>query len=170
MTDLDQNQSALSMRGSLRQMVLIFAAVLVLDQITKQVMLDWIFAVPQIVMILPFVNFVPVWNPGMSFGMLAEGGEITRYGLSLLALAVTLWLFWQHRILTKAQRIAGGLIGGGAIGNAIDRLRFGKVVDFIDVYVQEWHWPAFNVADAAITLGALLWAYSIFVGQETSTK
>ena len=170
MSDLSQNQAPRTNHAGLRGMILVFGLVLVLDQITKQLMLDWIFATPQIVKILPFLNFAPVWNPGMSFGMLSSGGDIVRYGLSALALAVTLWLFWQHKALNKAKIIAGGLIGGGAIGNAIDRLRFGKVVDFIDVYVQEWHWPAFNVADAAITLGALLWAYSIFVGQETSTK
>ena len=66
----------------------------------------------------------------------------------------------------KWQNIAAGLITGGAIGNAIDRLRFGKVVDFIDVYVQTWHWPAFNVADAAISVGAMFWIYSILFGQE----
>jgi len=168
----DKNKSKVGFMGtpSFRYMFTIFVLVLVADQITKQIMLDWIFAEPQLVRVAPFLNFVPVWNPGMSFGMLADGGAIVRYGLTLLAVLVAGWLLWQHAVLSKAQIIAGGLIAGGAIGNAIDRLRFGKVVDFIDVYVQGWHWPAFNIADAGITVGALLWAYSIFVGQETSTS
>jgi signal peptidase II len=70
----------------------------------------------------------------------------------------------------RTQRLAAPLIAGGAIGNAIDRLRFGKVVDFIDVHYAGGHWPAFNLADAAITIGALLWGYSILREQETSRK
>ncbi|MEK9849406.1 MAG: signal peptidase II, partial [Candidatus Puniceispirillum sp.] len=70
--------------------------------------------------------------------------------------------------LTSIQRFAGALIAGGAIGNAIDRLRFGRVVDFIDLHIDAWHWPAFNVADAAITIGAIAWAYGIFFEQETN--
>ena len=101
---------------------------------------------------MPFLNFVPVWNQGISFGMLADGGQVVRAGLTLFAFAVVGWFFWQANRLDHVQQIAAGLISGGAIGNAIDRLRFGKVVDFIDVHVQTWHWPAFNVADAAITV------------------
>jgi signal peptidase II len=70
--------------------------------------------------------------------------------------------------LDRLQQLAGAAIAGGAIGNAIDRLRFGRVVDFIDFHIGAWHWPAFNFADAAIAIGAGLWAYSILFGQETN--
>ena len=70
----------------------------------------------------------------------------------------------------RLERLGAGLIAGGAIGNAVDRLRFGKVVDFIDVYVQTWHWPAFNIADAAITVGAGIWIFSILVERETDAS
>ena len=70
--------------------------------------------------------------------------------------------------LDRLQRYAGGAIAGGAIGNAIDRLRFGRVIDFIDLHIGAWHWPAFNIADTAITVGAGLWAYDILFGQETN--
>ena len=153
-----------------RRVAILLVFVLVLDQASKQFMLNWIFAAPRIHPVMPFLNFVPIWNPGISFGMLADGGQVVRAGLTLLAFAVVGWFFWQASRLDHVQQIAAGLISGGAIGNAIDRLRFGKVVDFIDVYVQTWHWPAFNVADAAITVGAALWAYSIFFGQETGQE
>jgi len=70
--------------------------------------------------------------------------------------------------LHRVQWLAAAFIAGGAIGNAIDRLRFGKVVDFIDLHYAGLHWPAFNLADAAITIGAVLWGYSILREQETS--
>ena len=66
----------------------------------------------------------------------------------------------------RLERLGAGLIVGGAIGNAIDRIRFGKVVDFIDVYVQTWHWPAFNIADAGITVGVGLWICSLLLDRE----
>jgi len=150
-----------------RWMWLVFALVLGLDQLTKQLMLGWVFATPQIYPVLPFVNFVPVWNPGISFGLFADGGFLVRAGLTCLAFLVSGWFFWQSPNLLRLQVLAGGLIAGGAIGNAIDRLRFGKVVDFIDVHYQSWHWPAFNVADSAITVGAMCWMYGIFFGQES---
>ena len=150
-----------------RLMAALAVAVLVLDVVTKQLMLDWIFATPQVVAISSFLNFAPVWNPGISFGMLAESGDLVKMGLTALAFVVAGWFFWQSRFFDRAQQLAGGFIAGGAIGNAIDRLRFGKVVDFIDVHVQSWHWPAFNVADAAITIGVIFWIYSQFFGQGT---
>jgi len=155
---------------NLRVFLLVFGVILLADQFSKHIMLDLLFDPLRYVEVNSVLNFVPVWNSGMSFGFLSDGGIWVRIGLTVLAFLVSFWFVWMLPKLNWLQRYAGATIAGGAIGNAIDRLRFGKVVDFIDVYVQEWHWPAFNVADAAITLGALLWAYSIFVGQETSTK
>jgi len=89
-----------------------------------------------------------------------------RFGLTLLAFLVSGWFVWMSPRLERSQRYAGAAIAGGAIGNAIDRLRFGQVVDFIDLHINSWHWPAFNVADAAITVGAGFWVYNILFGQE----
>jgi signal peptidase II len=144
--------------------------VLVADMVTKQVMLDWIFDPPQRVKVLPFLDFVPVWNPGISFGMLASGGIMVTVILTGLAFVVAAWLLWKAPGFRPMERLGAGLIAGGAVGNAIDRIRFGKVVDFIDVYVQTWHWPAFNIADAGITIGALLWIASLFLERETETQ
>ena len=149
-----------------------FCAILLLlivaDQATKQVMLDLIFDPPRRIEILAILNLVPVWNRGMSFGMLADSGALVPVGLTGLAFAVSAWLFWMVPRLNRVQRLSAAFIAGGAIGNALDRLRFGKVVDFIDLHYAGVHWPAFNLADAAITIGAVLWGYSILRGQETS--
>ena len=157
--------------GAMRRRLLTLAAIVIgLDLVSKQVMLALIFDPPRRIDVLPFLNFAPVWNPGISFGMLADGGDVMRYLLTALALAVAGWLIWKVPQFQRLERLGAGLIAGGAIGNAIDRLRFGKVVDFIDVYVQTWHWPAFNIADAAITIGAGLWICSILVERETDSS
>ena len=153
-----------------RRMGLIAGLVLVADQFTKQLMLDWIFFPPQRVSVLPFLDLVPVWNPGISFGMLAGGGVVTKVALTVIALAVSVWLLWKGPSYLRLERLGAALIVGGAIGNAIDRIRFGKVVDFIDVYVQTWHWPAFNIADAGITVGAGLWICSLLFDRESETE
>jgi signal peptidase II len=146
----------------------IFLLIMVADQVIKQIMLDLIFDPPRRIEILAILNFVPVWNRGMSFGMLADGGAFVPIGLTGLAVAVSAWLFWMVPRLNRVQRLAAACIAGGAIGNAIDRLRFGKVVDFIDLHYAALHWPAFNLADAAITIGAVLWGYGILREQEKS--
>ena len=157
--------------GAMRRRLLTLAAIVIgLDLVSKQVMLALIFDPPRRIEVLPFLNFAPVWNPGISFGMLADGGDVMRYLLTALALAVAAWLIWKVPQFQRLERLGASLIAGGAIGNAIDRLRFGKVVDFIDVYVQTWHWPAFNIADAAITIGAGLWICSILVERETDSS
>ena len=153
-----------------RRLVLVTGlAVLVADLITKQIMLGWIFDPPRRVEILPFLNVAPVWNPGISFGMLADAGGAVPILLTALAFAVAAWMVWKAPEFKQFERFGAGLIAGGAVGNALDRIRFGKVVDFIDVYVQTWHWPAFNIADAAITVGAFLWIVSLFVEKENET-
>ena len=157
--------------GAMRRRLLTLAATVIgLDLVSKHVMLALIFDPPRRIEVLPFLNFAPVWNPGISFGMLADGGDVMRYLVTALALAVAAWLIWKVPQFQRLERLGAGLIAGGAIGNAIDRLRFGKVVDFIDVYVQTWHWPAFNIADAAITIGAGLWICSILVERETDSS
>ena len=147
--------------------VLVFLIVLCVDQVSKQVMLDLLFDPPRYIEVGKNLNLVPVWNSGMSFGLLSDGGLWVRIGLTTLAFLVSAWFVWALPQLDRCQRFAAAIIAGGAIGNAIDRLRFGRVVDFIDFHIGAWHWPAFNAADTAITIGAVLWAYSILFGQET---
>ncbi|NWG31297.1 MAG: lipoprotein signal peptidase [Rhodocyclaceae bacterium] len=132
-------------------------AVILLDQVTK----NWVLAVFHLhesVAVAPFFNLVLVMNPGASFSFLADAGGWQKWFFIALALGISAWL--AVLILRHAgERLmpaALALILGGALGNVIDRIRFGAVVDFLDVHYAGWHWPAFNVADSAITLGVIL--------------
>lgn len=105
--------------------------------------------------LLPFLNLVLVRNDGVSFGML--GGIVPWWALILLAVAIiaclSVWLWRSHDSIVGA---ALGLIIGGALGNVVDRLRFGAVTDFLDFHAAGYHWPSFNIADVAIFCGAAL--------------
>jgi len=112
--------------------------------------------------ITSFFNLVLVFNEGAAFSFLSDAGGWQRWFFSGLAFIISIVLvFWILRLKAneKLQGYALSLILAGAIGNLIDRVRYGHVVDFLDVYWQTWHWPAFNVADSAITLGVIfiLW-------------
>jgi len=145
---------------------LIFSAILiVLDQASKAwligVMEDRGFAT---LALAPFFNLVMVWNPGVSFGLFGGDPAETRWILAGLNLVVSVFLFvWMLRAEGPLPRFALAAVIGGAIGNAIDRLNYGQVADFFDFHVAGWHWPAFNVADIAISCGvAVLLLDSLF--------
>jgi len=141
----------------MRVLVLIAALVLILDQASKYAILAWVMQPPQVIEILPVFNLVLAFNPGVSFSLLTSYAGYTQYLLSLLALAVCGGLFyWARSNAGKMTNMAVGFIIGGALGNVIDRLRIGAVVDFLDVHWGPHHWPAFNVADSAIFIGAAL--------------
>jgi len=110
------------------------------------------------VAVTSFFNLVLVMNPGASFSFLADAGGWQKWVFVGLALAISVWLFTliRHHAAEKLMPTALALVLGGALGNVIDRLRFGAVVDFLDFHVAGWHWPAFNVADSAITVGVIL--------------
>lgn len=130
------------------------ALVVVLDQLTKWAILTWL---DRVIAVTPFFNLVVVWNRGVSFGMLDSGSALSPWLLSGLALVVAaLLLVWLRRVDHPLTAAGLGLIIGGAIGNVIDRVRFGAVIDFLDFHALGWHWPAFNVADSAICVGAAL--------------
>ena len=124
-----------------------------IDQITKLIMLALIFEPPRIIDIMPFLNLVPVYNTGVSFGLFSQSGIWGQVILSGLALAVGVLLPYISRNWLRFQRWGAIMMAGGALGNAIDRLLWGKVVDFIDLHLGGWHWPAFNIADSAIVIG-----------------
>jgi signal peptidase II len=129
---------------------------MVLDQLTKWVVLGT-FETGQGVAVTPFFNLVLVWNRGVSFGMFNTGGAFAPWLLSGLALAVVIGLgAWLRRTDQRLTALGLGLVIGGALGNVVDRVRFGAVVDFLDFHLAGYHWPAFNVADAGICVGAAL--------------
>ena len=112
--------------------------------------------------LLPFLDLVVVWNQGISFGMFNTAEPVFAYifaGISMIvAFFMLIWLALTRYLLLS---IAIGFVAGGAIGNAIDRIRFGAVVDFIDLHYKAFHWPAFNFADIFITIGAAIMVYII---------
>lgn len=104
-----------------------------------------------------FYNTVKVWNSGISFSMFSHHGNAGVVVLSVVALAVCLFLLhWMWCETNRLKITALGLIVGGAIGNVIDRVRFGAVLDFLDFHYGQYHWPAFNLADAFICIGACI--------------
>jgi signal peptidase II len=108
-----------------------------------------------------FFNVVHVWNTGAAFSFLANAGGWQRYFFIALAFGVSIWLTLALRKPLRALEAgAYSLILGGALGNAVDRLLRGHVVDYLDFHLGGWHWPAFNVADIGIVCGALLMVVS----------
>lgn len=114
-------------------------------------------------MLAPFANLVMVWNRGVSFGLLSGAGDDNPYVLVALASAIGIGLlFWLARVRDGWIAAALAAIIGGAVANVHDRLRFGAVADFIDLHVAGYHWPAFNLADSAIVVGAVMLALDAF--------
>lgn len=147
--------------------------VIALDQATKvaaEIWLQYHDPVP----VLPFFNLMLSYNTGAAFSFLADAGGWQRWFFVLLALGVSaVIVFWLSR-LPPAQRwvaVALSLVLGGAIGNVIDRLAYGHVIDFLDFFVGQWHWPTFNIADSAITIGvAVLLIDGLFGGRRTADQ
>jgi signal peptidase II len=131
---------------------------LILDQWSKHIV-DGSMQLYQSIPVIPYFNLTYVHNTGAAFSFLSQAGGWQRWFFAGLALTVsvviTIWLarLKKHETLLA---VALSLVLGGAVGNLIDRLLYGYVIDFLDVYYQDWHWPAFNIADSAITLGVAL--------------
>jgi signal peptidase II len=142
--------------------LVIAGVVAVLDQVTKAVALDRLAPGGSVHLIDGLLALTLVKNEGLAFGLLAGLPPAWRWIVVVLSLGALLVLTRVAiGVLTQGARLdqaAIGLIFGGAVGNLIDRARFGAVVDFVDVYYRGFHWPAFNAADSAITIGVVLLA------------
>ena len=141
----------------MRYSFILVIATLALDQLTKWMVLDSIWYPPRRIVVTDFLNFIPVANKGISFGLFQSSSSLGTWIITVFALCVIIvmgiWFFYAKRAWL---RIALALVIGGALGNVIDRLHLGWVVDFIDFYFWGWHWPAFNIADSAITIGVII--------------
>lgn len=134
----------------------IIAAAIVLDQATKWLMIAVVMQPPQVIPVVPGFNLTLGFNEGASFGMLSGWMAGKPLAMAGLTAAITLiFAIMAFRSREPYERAGLALVVGGALGNIIDRLRQGAVTDFLDVYWGEWHWPTFNGADIAITLGAV---------------
>jgi signal peptidase II len=136
-------------------------------------LMDWIMDAPSrfpfaSVELLPFFNLSMVWNEGISFGLFHGSGIWILVGLSLII--TVLFSVWMTRAQSWFQIVALALVIGGAIGNVIDRLRFGAVADFFDFHVFGWHYPAFNIADCGIVVGIALLVFDGIVLEPKRAK
>lgn len=134
------------------------ATVVVLDQITKLAADAWLDYL-QPVSLLPVLNLTLSYNPGAAFSLLGDAGGWQRWLFTGFALVVSVGLvIWLRRLppWERWQTWGLALILGGAVGNVIDRIAYGHVIDFIHVYWRDWHYPIFNVADSAITVGVIM--------------
>lgn len=157
------------MRPIDRQAMVLVAATLVIDQLSKQLLLGHLLQVESkmVPVIDGFFRLVIVWNRGVSFGLLGGDRALPAWLLSGVAIAVCIGLFlWLRRTDRPFTAWGIGLVMGGAIGNVIDRARWGAVFDFADFHVRQWHWPAFNVADAAIVVGVGLMLVDSLIGEK----
>jgi signal peptidase II len=155
-------------------LVLLLAAVIVVaDQVSKAAALAHLLPGHPLVLADDWLSLTLVMNPGLAFGLLGTLEPTWRWvvaALSIIALLVLARV--ALRVLPTgglAGVIAIGLIFGGAVGNLIDRARFGAVVDFVDVHWHGWHWPAFNVADSAISIGVALLAFRLLTERQATS-
>ena len=146
----------MSARRHLRIGLGLAAAIVVVDQVSKWWIVERVMQPPSVIPVTPFFNLVMGWNRGVSFGLFNSDTAVTWVFVALALAIVAFLVAW----LAKADRafiaVALGAVIGGAIGNVIDRIRFGAVADFLDFHAFGHHWPAFNAADAAISAGAVL--------------
>jgi signal peptidase II len=159
-----------------RHAIILAGLIIVADQFTKWLIMVEVMNPPRVIPVISLgnvgINLVMAWNTGVSFSMLRDTGP---WLLSGLAVAVSIGLvIWLMRLTARLPGYAVGLIIGGALGNVIDRLRFGAVFDFIDFYVgagpDTWHWPAFNLADSAITVGVVLLLFDALFQSSDKSK
>ncbi len=156
---------------TLRNGLIVALLVVILDQVTKLGILEWVMDPPRVVPLTGFSALVLVWNRGMSFGMLNTDSELVPWLLGVLTLSVVAGLLWWLKHARRGVVMLGlGLIIGGAAGNLIDRLLYGAVVDFLLLHAGRWQWPAFNVADSAITVGVVLLLWDSLFGPKESRK
>ena len=145
------------MRNKYIRLVVIGGVIVIIDQLTKFFIVKYLPLHDTVPVVSGLFNIIHIKNPGGAFGLLANltPGMRTFIFLFISSLAVGLILYFYIKTPVNQAWLAAGfaLIFGGAIGNLIDRIRFGVVTDFLDFYISKYHWPAFNVADSAITVG-----------------
>lgn len=147
------------------------ALTLVLDQASK-LAVDGSMQLFESIPLVPYFNLTYVHNTGAAFSFLAQAGGWQRWLFAGLAVVMSsIIAVWLHRLQKHEtlMAVALALVLGGAIGNLIDRVAYGYVIDFLDVYYQDWHWPAFNIADSAICVGVgLMLLESFGVGRKNA--
>lgn len=158
---------------SMRQALALALGLAVLDQLSKIAIVFWAgFATYETRHILPFLDFTLVWNYGISYGLFAEGGSGGRIALIVLSIiAIGAFVYLMRGAENAFQTLAYALICGGALGNLIDRLWHGAVVDFISLHAAGYYWFVFNLADVWISLAVIALLYdAFFLSNDTPTE
>jgi signal peptidase II len=147
------------------------AAIFAADQITKLLVLHGLrLDLGERRAVTPFLDLVLTYNRGISYGLLPQEGELGRWGLVVLSfLAAALFAVWMVRAQSAIVALSLGLLVGGAVGNALDRMVYGAVVDFVSLHAFDWYWYVFNLADAAIVAGVVGLLYDAFTGSVTKS-
>lgn len=147
------------------RLILVSGSIVLADQVTKFLITRYIALYEHIVVIEGFFNINHVLNPGGAFGFFAtQSPGIRKFVFLFLSSLVAVFVVWMYRKVSESHVfLSYGLAGifGGAVGNLIDRFRFGKVVDFLDFHIGAAHWPAFNIADSAISMGMAVLIYHV---------
>ena len=153
------------LKNKYTKLAVVAGLVVLADQITKVLILEYLPYQHSITVVAGFFDITHIHNPGGAFGLMANMSKTVRTVVFLLAssAAVGLIFYLYVKVPPSYAFLAVGfsLIFGGAIGNLIDRVRLGVVVDFLDVYLGNYHWPAFNVADSAITVGIFIFGFHL---------
>ncbi len=143
--------------GSLLFALLLMVSVISMDQFSKTVIVELVMQPPRVIPVTDFLNLTLSYNTSVSFGLFADWFRDAPGYLNAITSGIVLGLvFWASMATKRSEASALGLIAGGALGNILDRLQRSAVTDFIDLHIGEWHWPAFNLADVAISVGAVL--------------
>ncbi|HNU84766.1 MAG: signal peptidase II [Pseudomonadota bacterium] len=149
--------------------VMTVLVIVVLDQISKVYIDTHMTLHDSIPVVQGFFNITYVRNPGAAFGFLADSTPLVRafflIGVSIFASGLIVYYVMKMKTEDILLTYGMSLIMGGAVGNLIDRVRLGEVIDFLDVYISTYHWPAFNVADSAVSIGAVILFYKLIRGQ-----
>lgn len=165
----------------MRPGLILAAVIIILDQISKWWVVETLmrpqgvwetpFYTATRIEVLPFFDLVMAWNRGVSFGIFNTDGRWNAVALSALSFVIVAGLLaWMRKAPSPMVTLALGGIVGGALGNVVDRIRWGAVADFLDVHVMGHHWPAFNLADSAISIGAAVLVLDALFARSTSAK
>lgn len=152
-----------------KRLILVSSIIVAADQASKFFIMSYFALYEQFVVIKNFFNITHVLNPGGAFGFFAtQSLGVRRFVFLFLSSLVALFVLWLYNKTAKTHIVLShglALIFGGAVGNLIDRFRFGQVVDFLDFYIGTAHWPAFNIADSAISIGMAILIYHVLLNK-----
>ena len=150
---------------------LLIIVTLVLDQGTKFHVITDLMNPPQVIPVTSFFNFTLAWNTGVSFSLFDSYGDLgTQLLLAVAGIISLIFMVWLWRSENRFLSAGLGMVIGGALGNIIDRVRYGAVMDFLDFYYGDYHWPAFNLADTFICVGVLFILIESFLEDKSSQK